>query len=249
MTVTVKPISEAGRLPTTPEEYRLAWEQSTDIPYGFCWCGCGERTEVWAWSRSDKGRVKGEPKRYLPYHRNHIMHRFAAPIRERFMEKVAAESDGCWTWVAETNDEGYGKFYWDAEEPKTLAHRASWRLFRGPIPQGLHVLHHCDNPPCVRPDHLFLGTPKDNSVDCVNKDRLITPRRLARTAKGERHGMAKLTAPEVEEIRRRYAAGGVGQKRLAAEFGVSQRLIGKIVNGELWRHQGVQGLIDEGGRR
>jgi hypothetical protein len=93
---------------------------------------------------------------------------------ERFMAKVSPEpTSGCWLWTGALGMDGYGiRVHLHGEERKPRrAHRASWEIFRGPIPDGLWVLHRCDNPPCVNPDHLFLGTQTDNIRDAVRKGR------------------------------------------------------------------------------
>ena len=92
------------------------------------------------------------------------------PLAERFWSKVS-KSDGCWLWVAFRDRNGYGRFGTSALNRSTLAHRTSYSLTFGDIPEGMHVLHKCDNPPCVNPDHLFLGTDKDNAQDCKAKGR------------------------------------------------------------------------------
>jgi len=107
----------------------------------------------------------------------------------------------------------------------------SYRRHVGPIPTGYLVCHHCDNPSCVRPSHLFVGTPADNTADMVAKGR-------ARGAshKGEAHPGRRLTDELVREIRDRYAAGGVTQKALAEDYGVVKSTVGMIVRGETWKH-------------
>lgn len=100
------------------------------------------------------------------------------PIEERFWSKVDQSGD-CWLWAAYRNSRGYGMFMVSAGSPLQntkstrphLAHRIAWQLTYGTIPNGLVVCHHCDNPPCVRPDHLFLGTQSDNMVDSARKGR------------------------------------------------------------------------------
>jgi hypothetical protein len=118
-------------------------------------------------------------------------------------------------------DGGYGQL--TINYRKVLAHRLSWELHCGQIPDGLHVLHKCDVACCINPDHLFLGKPQDNVIDKTEKDR---------QAKGEGHGMHKLTRGEVIEIR-----GGLGDQRKTAKlYGVSQSTVGCIRRGVTWKH-------------
>lgn len=114
--------------------------------------------------------------------------------------------------------------------PKRLvfyAHRLSWELHFGPIPSGMHVLHKCDNPPCVNPKHLFLGAHVDNYIDMRKKNRHV---------KGEKFPHAKLTEHAVRTIRDRYEKGDITQKKLADVFGVSISQINGVVNRNTWRH-------------
>ena len=105
------------------------------------------------------------------------------PLRERFMKKWTLEPDsGCWLWTGSRRRHGYGRMY-SLDRKGLSAHRVSWELFRGPIPDGLDVLHKCDNPPCVNPDHLFVGTMQDNMDDMVRKGRQARGSRLGRQAK------------------------------------------------------------------
>ncbi len=92
------------------------------------------------------------------------------PREERFWKHVH-KTDSCWLWTASVNDKGYGQLFVGVGKSPLRAHRVSWELHRGLIPIGLLVLHHCDNPPCVRPDHLFLGTYKDSTQDMISKGR------------------------------------------------------------------------------
>lgn len=106
-------------------------------------------------------------------------------ILERFIDKFIPEpNSGCWLWTAYTLPKGYGRIKVDGKA--VLAHRVSHELHVGPIPEGLHVLHRCDTPSCVNPDHLFLGTPQDNMTDKMQKGRHVA-------LKGSEHVRAKLT--------------------------------------------------------
>lgn len=121
-----------------------------------------------------------------------------------------------------TKPTGYGTISVDGE--MRLAHRVAWELAYGAIPPGLWVLHRCDHPPCVRVDHLFLGTRADNTADMVAKGRGRGGRQL-----GEANPAAKLTREQVDEIRR----GGVG-RHLAERFGVSESTVSMIRSGKRW---------------
>jgi len=92
-------------------------------------------------------------------------------LMERFEDKYIPEPmSGCWIWTARVSPAGYGQASY--KRKSTFAHRLAWTLFRGPIPEGLCVLHKCDNPPCVNPEHLFIGTQIENIRDCVAKGRI-----------------------------------------------------------------------------
>ncbi len=143
------------------------------------------------------------------------------PLHERFDAKyIAVGSDGCWPWTSSVNCNGYGKIS-VSRSTWTLAHRVSWELHHGAIPDGMFVCHHCDNPLCVNPDHLFLGSHEDNMRDMVEKGRSLS---------GERHNMAKLTNEQVTDIR--SLAGAMPQAAIGARFGVSQGHISRLLCGE-----------------
>jgi hypothetical protein len=150
-------------------------------------------------------------------------------LAERFREKVRKAPDGgCWEWTGSKDVNGYGRIMVkrdDGQYIPILAHRLSWKLSRGPIPEGQGVLHYCDTPACVRPDHLFLGDARANAQDAASKDR---------TTFGERNPMAKLTEEQAIEIARRCQAGE-NQYRIASDYGVCQAVVSKIVRGESWR--------------
>ena len=141
------------------------------------------------------------------------------PVADRFWPRVR-KSAGCWEWTGGRYPRGYGFF--SVNGRGHAAHRVAWELARGPIPDGVLVCHACDNPACVRPDHLFLGTQSDNMRDMAAKGRHPYPR-------GEHHNQARLSNADVAEIRRLYAAGGVSQAALAERFGVCQSHVSRIV--------------------
>ena len=148
-------------------------------------------------------------------------------IQERFESKFT-KSDGCWEWEAGKVRNGYGTFR--IAERKQRAHRVAYQLYVGEIPDGMYVCHRCDNPSCVNPEHLFLGTNADNVHDRENKGRgkYVIP-----DNSGEKNSSAKLTCAQVVEIWARHS-DGERVVNLAKEFGVSQSAIYKIVYGLTW---------------
>lgn len=131
----------------------------------------------------------------------------------------------CWIWMGSIRgtNSPYGQFM--VSSVRMGAHRYSWTIHHGKIPDGLNVLHKCDNPICVNPAHLFIGTHGDNVRDKVLKNRQCY---------GERNGRSILTESQVREIRRRYKYGTA--RTLAAEFNVSKSAIHMIVKGRNWKH-------------
>lgn len=149
-----------------------------------------------------------------------------ASLTERFWQKVAI-TDDCWEWQAAKDKRGYGMFGVDKNERRAFAHRVSWRLHSGVIPDGLFVCHSCDNPPCVNPSHLFLGTHAENVADMMAKGR---------HRHGESHQNSKLKAEDVKNIRHLYFAERREGKELAAFYGVSRATVSLIVNRKSWAH-------------
>ena len=147
------------------------------------------------------------------------------PAVERFWAKVDKAS-GCWWWTAYRNQWGYGVFGFHARK-HSLAHRVAWEFTNGAIPDGLLVLHRCDNPACVNPDHLFLGTNQDNMDDMYKKGR-------QRHIRGEDRTDAKLTEKSVRDVRRRQKEGNVTHRQLATEYGVSRSTVSMAVRGDTW---------------
>lgn len=137
----------------------------------------------------------------------------------------------CWVWTAYRTRFGYGEIsVGRADEGTILAHRLSWILHKGPILDRLHVLHKCDNPSCVRPRHLFLGTQSDNNRDMTRKGR-GRPIGL-RWRRGEAHSGAKLTTADVLEIR----ASAESLASCARRYNVSKKLILLVRQRKAWKH-------------
>jgi hypothetical protein len=149
------------------------------------------------------------------------------PIEERFWEKVLID-EGCWRWTGARSPSGYGRFIIGVTEGVEWAHRVAFRLGVGPIGPGLHVCHSCDNPGCVRPSHLWLGTAKDNHDDSVSKNR---------RAHGERIGTARLTEELVRRIRFvKREQPGISNVAIGAMLGVSKESVRSVLLGKSWRH-------------
>lgn len=151
---------------------------------------------------------------------------------ERFHESIDhSDQFGCHLWKGAKSDKGYGHL--SINDKMVKAHRFAWELANGPIPVGLSVCHHCDNPPCVNPKHLFLGTHADNMQDMRSKGRCRPGTPGTNTA---RRGIrVKLTEENVREIRARHASGSISRNKLAIEFEVTPRIIGLVVKRLSWK--------------
>ena len=153
---------------------------------------------------------------------------------ERFWARVD-KSGECWNWTGCSNTTGgYGIFWFNGTDRR--AHRYSY-IIHHPLTIDLleHpdicVCHKCDNPRCVNPAHLFLGTMADNMMDKTAKGRNNSPKQ-----KGEKNGNSKLTEDDVREIRKRYAEGGITQQQLGLEYGRHNAKISSIINRKSWKH-------------
>lgn len=131
---------------------------------------------------------------------------------------------GCWEWDGSKNSHGYGQLAAGLPNSRPeIASRAAYAAWVGPIPDGSLVCHRCDNPPCINPAHLFLGTKADNNRDMAQKRR---------TANGEHKSSHKLSDAQVDEIRALYATGKFSQRELGVRFGVSQQFVGLLAKGQ-----------------
>lgn len=157
--------------------------------------------------------------------------RYARPFDECFWNNVdrSGGSDSCWLWTRKPSRDGYGVFWYQGN--RSRSHRVAWELAHGPIPHGMDVLHNCpggDNPLCVNPAHLWLGTRSENNHDRASKGR-------SADTKGERHNGAKLTSAEVLAIRAHYADGSAVSE-LATRYGIDKSTVYYIVQRKLWKH-------------
>ena len=142
---------------------------------------------------------------------------------------------GCREWGGNRTPKGYGMIKLGKRNGRrhvqVYAHRLAYELAHGPIPEGMYVMHSCDNPPCCNPNHLRIGTPADNARDRDEKGRARDPR-------GENAGTAKLSWEKVRAIRERWAAGGVSLAALGRRYGVSYTAISNVVTGRSWKEMG-----------
>jgi hypothetical protein len=146
----------------------------------------------------------------------------------RWLSRRAAIGPGCWNWIGFCDRDGYGRTQLMVGDKKEqMAHRVSFIRCRGPIPDGLVVMHRCDNPSCIRPTHLVLGTQPENIYDMIAKGR-------HGPAHGEANHFARLRASQVTELRMRRA-NGEDLNVLAAEFGIAPITASQIVRRHSWR--------------
>jgi len=156
------------------------------------------------------------------------MSKIRKPLWDRFHEKIAYEPmSGCWLWEGAVKELGYGVIGLGTREQGTdKAHRVSYQLYKGEIPEGLCVLHSCDNPACVNPNHLRVGTLSDNMRDCVARKRNFVPNN-----RGENAKWAKLTKESVDHIRQRVMSG----VEYARIYGVSKSTVYQVWCGANWK--------------
>lgn len=189
-------------------------------PSGLCLCGCGQQTPIANETQVSVGRVKGQHVRFISGHSLKL--RVRPPIEQRFWEKVDKKGpNDCWIWIGSKSETGYGKIRYKYKSRG--AHRFSYELHNGPIPTNMCVCHNCpggDNPSCVNPNHLWLGTQGDNVIDMIEKERNYI-------IQGEEHYQAHLTNDQARELRRLYEDENKSIESLAHMFGVNKEIAKK----------------------
>lgn len=203
-------------VPRTVEEYKRWWSENTNIPYGFCWCGCGQKAPLSKNNSISSPRFKGEPRRYIFRHAQSVA--VGAPWVRKFRYEVSPDT-GCWLWLGTKTKNGYGEVRRDGK--RYLAHRYSYQVHVEPVPVGTHVHHLCGNKLCINPKHLSALSPLEHTT--------------AHERRGENHPCSKLTSEEAGEIRRLYNEGRHTQRALASRFGISQSLVHLVVTNQIWR--------------
>lgn len=194
-------------------------------PYGECQCGCGGKARITPMTNRRLGHLAGHPVLYIACHQNGGVRTLA----QAFWQWVTpGDPDACWEWQGGWRSSfGYGRFR--HKGPQYSAHRVSYELHNGPIPDGLDVLHKCDNPPCCNPAHLFLGDDLANVRDKIAKGRANN-----RTNLGKPPATAKLSESDVAEILS-LRDSGLFQREIAKIFGVDRASISNVLSGKAWK--------------
>lgn len=217
----------APYFPANLDDYAL-WVAKHGLiaPYGKCQCMCGKAVALSKKNDTRSGYTRGEPVRF--FNSSHSRHQLT--LEQAFWQYATpGDPNECWEWQKVPSSNGYGIVRYRGQ--RIPAHRVSWEIHFGPIPDGLFVLHKCDNRRCVNPYHLFLGTHQDNMDDMNAKGRRLV-------ASGERCGSAKLTQAKVNLIRDLYKEG-MTQRGIARQFGVRPDTIWNIVNNRTWKRQEI----------
>lgn len=199
---------------------------------------------------------------FRPATKPETLHRYLSP-KLRFELQVEKRGLDCWPWQGALTKGGYGRLRVNGEQVR--AHRFAYEYYKGEIPDGLWVLHHCDNPRCVNPHHLYVGDAQDNADDRVERDRTATgdanasrlyPEKRVRGREhwwakgnehypaGEKNGRAKITEDQVRKIVHLWQTGRYTKTALAEKFPISDVMVGRIVRAEAWQSI-TKELIDD----
>ncbi len=186
-------------------EYRRWWAENTDVPYGYCWCGCGEKTNLARKTVPESGWVWGQPKRFIAQHQS-----------RHFSREYEVEDRGYETpcWISNRIKNRHGYAWMRNGGHMTVVHRVFYEREHGPIPPGLEVDHLCSQRACCRPSHLEA---------------------VVRTENIRRSNRTKLTRTQAEEIRQLYATGQYSQSQLARKYGIVQSTANAIILGKNWQ--------------
>lgn len=199
---------------------------SEEIPYGYCHCGCGQKTKLASRNVTKDGIVKGEPLKYIQWHSLALCY---DSLEDAFNANCPPGAPNeCWIWQGSTGDDGYGKLYFKGKF--YAAHRAAWMLANNTdIPKGMCVCHNCpggDNRSCCNPAHLWLGTIIANNLDRDKKGR---------QAKGEKVKSSRLTEDDVRKIFE-MKESGLRQCEIAKAFSLKPKYVAHILKGRVWSH-------------
>lgn len=195
---------------------------------GYCRCGCGKPTRIATATKRSREHVKGLP---MPFLTGHYRREERDPADILVARRYVDQDTGCWEWTGSRLPAGYGKVMWRGR--KTSVHRLAAVAWMGfDLGSDLLVLHHCDNPCCFNPEHLFIGTQADNIADMVAKGR-----QRNRGLHGESNHSARLTAKHVEQIRKLWSDGWL-RSDIAKSFGMSWSQTARICAGESWNVSG-----------
>jgi hypothetical protein len=197
------------------------------IPYGYCHCGCGEKTKISPWNVKRYGFIAGQPRQFLRGHHNSTFPVFN-DFSKRFWSKVDIKGiDECWPFKNNKSNK-YGRIYYPKIKKYESAHRIAWELTNGPIPEGFDILHKCDFPPCNNPNHLFPGTQKDNMNDMYSKGR-------GNAKRGSLNYGAKVTEMDVVKIRQ-LREQGLMLKEIADIYDLAITTTCNIIHKQTWKH-------------
>lgn len=198
-------------------------EKKSTAKHWMCVCDCGTKkvvsgTALRAGVSKSCGCLKSE---VMALRMKEMRLNESGTLEDRFFSRFKKLENGCWQWQAHADKDGYGVLPGDKRNVR--AHRFSYEHHFGPIPEGMSVCHKCDNPGCVNPDHLFIGSAKDNAQDALSKRRHYI---------GAKNGRSKIT----EDQARFIISSNMNDPSLAAMFGVHRSTINKIKRSSTWRH-------------